>query len=496
MRTTILSLILCFCFLLTTSSPAKADLTFMLHEGIGTSAELNAAGHSTVYFSNFCSASKDKLRFCNPGEEGVVLVLYDDFGAKEKFHWMAIPYTAYLHGFDKEENAVIYANGKIRKMIRESYRAKHWNDVIDAPVNGVLKQGQWQSTVGVLTNRDVYTYKIKTSLEQDAAFLEAFNAIPNVNKFSTMFNNCSDFAANLLNFYFNGSVKRDPLNDAFFRTPKSVAKTFYKYTSKRPELELTLGKYSQISGPIRRSCDVRHITEEALFSRKYILPLAVWEWPLIVEFSASYFLFGRYSAENTYQKHLAIQGKNPSVNFQTLRSSLVPETRKDATAPLITAEGKWKEYREVIDRMVARAISNGYFADQEEVKFFYRDLEFQSEPEVLENGSMLLNVKSYGKDVKLGISRNNFNSDISDKTLLYKLMLVRLQTEAHATPRNRRGLEEFEPDWQLLRDLAQEHVKPNEYAALASKDRPRFLTTKIVTPFSKKFKLWFAKVSH
>ena len=109
---------------------------------------------------------------------------------------------------------------------------------------------------------------------------------------------------------------------------------------------------------------------------------------------------------------------------------------------------------------------------------------------------MILNVKSYGKDVKLGISRNNYAADISDKTLLYKLMLVRLKTEASATPRNRRGLEEFEPDWQLLRDLAQQHVNPNEYAALAPKDRPRFLTTKIVTPFSKKFKLWFAKVSH
>jgi hypothetical protein len=468
----------------------------MLHEGIGTSAELNAAGHSTVYFSNICSASKDKLRFCNPGEEGVVLVLYDDFGAKEKFHWMAIPYTAYLYGVDNESNAVVYANGKVRKMIRENYRAKHWNDLIDAPTDGVLKRGQWQSTVGVLVNRDLYTYKIKTSLEQDAEFLEAFNAIPNVNKFSTMFNNCSDFAANLLNFYFKGSVKRDPLNDGVFRTPKSVAKSFYKYTAKRPELELTLGKYSQISGPIKRSCDVRHLTEEALFSRKYILPLAIYEWPLIVEFSAVYFLFGQYNAEKTYQKHLAIQGKTPSISLQSLRSNLVPETRNEATTPFVNANAKWKEYRNVLDRMVIRAINNGYFADQEEFKFFYRDLEWQSEPEVLPNGSFILNVKSYGKDVKLGISRNNLNSDISDKVLLYKLMLVRLNEEARATPRNRRGLEEFEPDWQLLRDLAQQFVAPNENAALAPKDRPRFLTTKIVTPFSKKFKLWFAKVSH
>ncbi len=496
MRTTKLSLILCFYFLIFHSNPAKADLTFMLHEGIGTSAELNAAGHATVYFSNICSASKDKLRFCNAGEEGVVLVLYDDFGAKEKFHWMAIPYTAYLYGVENESNAVVYANGKVRKMIRENYRAKHWNDLIDGPINGVLKRGQWQSTVGVLVNRDLYTYKIKTSLEQDAAFLDAFNAIPNVNEFSTMFNNCSDFAANLLNFYFKGSAKRDPLNDGFFRTPKSIAKSFYKYTAKRPELELTLGKYSQIAGPIKRSCDVRHITEEAIFSRKYILPLAIWEWPLIVEFSASYFLFGRYNAENTYQKHLEIQGKNPSINFQALRSNLVPETRKDATAPIVSARAKWKEYRDLLDQMSLTAIKNGYFADKEEVKYFYRDLEWQSEPEVLPDGSMILNVKSYGKDVKLGISRSNYASDFSNRTLMYKLLLVRLKTEAYASARNRRGLEEFEPDWQLLRDLEQEHSKPNESAALAPKDRPRFLTTKIVTPFSKKFKLWFAKVSH
>jgi hypothetical protein len=95
-------LVLLFSLALSTSL-ARADVSLLLHEAlVGASGEAGSAGHVSIYFSNICADSSIKLRPCHPGEPGVVITTYPNFGANKPYEWLAIPLLPYLYGVEEE----------------------------------------------------------------------------------------------------------------------------------------------------------------------------------------------------------------------------------------------------------------------------------------------------------------------------------------------------------------------------------------------------------
>ncbi len=169
--------------------------------------------HIFVYFSGLCAESPIKLRICREGENGVVLSAYPEWGAKSSYRWLALPLDVFLNGVDEPSDIPLYANGEIRRRLREEYRKKEFRDIIPDTPDNSMPPGRWTETIGSSINRDIYGLRVYTSAKQDADFLENFKEIPSNNQFRTMSANCADFVRESMNMLFPESTPRDVVND-------------------------------------------------------------------------------------------------------------------------------------------------------------------------------------------------------------------------------------------------------------------------------------------
>jgi hypothetical protein len=108
-----------------------------------------------------------------------------------------------------------------------------------------------------------------------ARFVEALNASPNHHSYGAYRANCANFAADWVNFYYPGLVRRNRWADLGFLLPKQVARSLYGYGNAHPEAQFKLIEIPQVPGTIRRSHPVRGGAETFLKTRRYVAPLAV-----------------------------------------------------------------------------------------------------------------------------------------------------------------------------------------------------------------------------
>src|SRR5437870_3280761 len=130
-------------FLVSFSIPALADVSFFLQEAIGFAAKWNSAGHASVHLSNVCSDSHNQLRPCQPGERGVVISSFRDFGAEENYEWVAMPLLPFLYGVENESEIPLYVNAEILAALRERYRRNRLSEMVP-----IANNGYWQHLVG------------------------------------------------------------------------------------------------------------------------------------------------------------------------------------------------------------------------------------------------------------------------------------------------------------------------------------------------------------
>lgn len=491
---------------------AHAELTLLIEEAVGGAGEFTGSGHTAVYFSGLCAETPIQLRLCELGEEGAVVSTYPDLGTVKPYKWLALPLTAFLYGVDSREEVPLYGNGKVRRYLRESYRKQHLSNVVPATPDGKIPAGRWSEMLATAINRDVYALTVKTTPEQDAKFLSDFQKLPNVNDFSTMYNNCADFARDTLNLAFPSATHRDVLNDFTMTTPKAIARTFTRYATSRPALAFHMDKYSQVDGAIRRSLNNRSFTEKAIVSKKYFLTMAFTMPELIPIMGVTYLTTGWYNLDPQYKKHAsaAIADSNiPGSHLEVLRAvnyfvapSATETTRRESRVrkeqyrkSLFGPEELWKDYRKQFEPMLAKALEQGMFIDEAEVKTFFKDLELQSEPGSDPDGRLILTVDDRGIQETVGITRSNINASASSRRLAYKIMLAKVNSVLQAPSRNRPSRPEFEQDWQLLQELS----KDVPAYAFAGQDRgsvPRFRQTPEVVSNKKKAQKLLMTITH
>lgn len=480
-----------------------ADVSLLFHGAIGGSGETNGAGHATVYFSNICADSPIKLRLCRPGERGVVIANYPGFGANTDLDWIAVPYLSYLYGVESEEEIPLYANGKIRILLRERYRKTHMRDLFPDNADGTMPEGRWRNTVASLLDREIYAFTLKTTPEEDRIQLEAFASAPNTEQFRTMYRNCADFARLTINRYFPKATHRDVLNDMTMTTPKAIAKSLTHYAEKRPERLFHITYYPQIDGPIRRSLDPRKFTEKALYSKKYFLPMLL-KPPLYALFATSYVTTGRFNTYETYKRHATLQIAQLALERQRLQRQkrAAPsfplrfgmawrERKKDDPLRHIADEEKherlrlvgdkeiWDHYKREFAAIVKAALADGSFHDKEELISFYKDLEYQSRPDFDADGALILHVMDRGVERTLGITPKNILGPDSDRELAFRLMVTKVRQALSLAAKHRPPLPEFRREWELLTTLKTQHDRMTVAQKEANRRQPRFLQ---VTP--------------
>ena len=255
---------------LATVSLARADVALFLEEPHGTFGDMNPTGHAAIYLSNICAASLTSLRACNPGEPGAVISRYHRIGG---YDWLTVPLIPYLYAVDSAAEVPRAVSITDVDSLRDRYRRANLESVAPNLPDGSTPKGDWIQLVGASYDRTIFSFELKTTPEQDARFIQDFNARRNTTDFHLLFHNCADFARGAIDFYYPKAVHRSMVADLGIMTPKQAARSLLQYSKKHPELQLTTVVVPQVPG-LPHSAAVRGVVESVLTSKKYIVPLA------------------------------------------------------------------------------------------------------------------------------------------------------------------------------------------------------------------------------
>jgi hypothetical protein len=279
-------------FILAAIVEAHAGAALLLEEPFGKFGYMNRTGHAAVYLTRVCAASPTQLRRCEPGEAGVVISRYFKIDGVD---WIAIPLVPYLYAVDDFHKIPQSVDPDTVKSLRDAYRRKHLLALAPDDPAGQMPLGNWVQLVGASYDRKIYGFEIETSEQQDDALIAAFNRRRNKSHFNLLFHNCADFAGNVLNLYYPGSVHRNFIADAGIMSPKQAARSLVNYSRRHPQLELTRFVILQVPGSIHRSDAVDGVIENLVKTKKVSLPLAFLHPVIIGSLAAAYLADGRFN---------------------------------------------------------------------------------------------------------------------------------------------------------------------------------------------------------
>lgn len=267
----------------------RAQAALLMEQAYGLSSMVNPTGHVAVYFARICAETPLRLRRCRPGEVGSVIARYNGAGG---YSWLAVPLIPYLYAVDNPADVPERASHDQVNQLRSQYLEAHLQQIMSEH-QGDSNQRGWIQLSGMSYNREMYSFRFNTTAEQDDAFIAAMNSATNRTHFHILTNNCSNFAAGVLNFYFPGVFRRHVLPDAGIVSPRQLAHELEIYARKHPEIGLTVGKIPQIPGYRRHSRQDKGVVGSFIESGD-VLPLAILNPYVAAGLGADFLIFGRY----------------------------------------------------------------------------------------------------------------------------------------------------------------------------------------------------------
>jgi hypothetical protein len=275
-----------------TFSPAqgRAQAALLMEEPYGFFGSVNPTGHNAIYFERICAETPIRLRRCQDGELGAVISRYQGIAG---YDWVAIPLIPYLYSVESASEVPARGSRETVNQLRNRYHEAHLLNLGEDLPPGNVVHGGWKQLVGLSYERRIYAFRFNTTDEQDDAFIARMNDSENRTHFNLLFNNCSDYARQILNFYFPGTFKRSVFPDAGMTTPKHLAYKLERYARKHPEMELTIFEIPQIPGYRRMSRSNKSIAE-SLSTTSYAVPIALTNPYLAGGLFVDYLVRGRY----------------------------------------------------------------------------------------------------------------------------------------------------------------------------------------------------------
>ena len=160
----------------------------------------------------------------------------------EPYEWNIVPLSVFLYGVEDAKDRPLYASPQLRAVLQERFRKDHLGDLCPEGVCTDPK-AHWRDVIAANFVRDIYMFEVHTTLEQDIAFIDKFNALPNVDHYNGFTRNCADFARLVVNSYFPGAARADHLNDFWMTSPKAISKSFTHYAVKHPGVAIPCGSF-------------------------------------------------------------------------------------------------------------------------------------------------------------------------------------------------------------------------------------------------------------
>jgi hypothetical protein len=422
---------------------AHASATLLLEEPYGKLGFFTATGHAAVYLSGVCAETPIVLRPCAPGELGAVISRYDGIG---HYDWVAIPLIPYLYAVDHTEDIPLFVDPKMVGFLRDQYRRKHLEVVAPDSAGGAAPGGNWYELVGSAYDRAAYAFEIETSAAQDQAFIRAYNAAPNRSHFRTVSRNCADFAKDVINFYYPKALHRSIVADVGIATPKQMAKTIVKFTTRHPQLEFSRYVIPQVPGGAARSTAVHGVVESFFKSKKYIVPSAVAS-PVFAGCVAAVYV-------GTNARH-----------FDPAKQAMVFNADRDLEPPVGTEDRR--SYQIELNHLVA--------ADVAEIpgarigKTLVRMMS-DAAPGFDSGGRPVLRMRIGDEAVTVGIAQSNIFATQSSGRLAQQILEARLREELRRGNPPKVSESDVEHDWTLLEKAR--NVPDTEVATRSGRPSP------------------------
>ena len=431
--------------MLACASFARASATLLLEEPYGKLGFFTATGHAAVYLSGVCAETPVVLRPCRPGELGAVISRYDGV---DGYDWLAIPLIPYLYAVEQPENIPLFADPKMVLFLRDQYRRKYLEQFAPDSENGKTPGGNWYELVGSSYDRAAYAFEIETTAQQDAAFIEKYNAASNVSHFHLTYRNCADFAKDVINFYYPRALHRSIVADVGITTPKQMAKTLLKFSDRHSELEFARFVIPQVPGSAARSTQVHGVVESFLKSKKYIVPTAV----------VNPILAGCV---------LAVYEGTGAGRFDPARKALVYNAERGLENPIGNEDRR--AYQLELNHLVAALSAEN--SDERAAKWG-RVLR-SSAPGLDEDERPILLVHNGEDLVSVGVSRSNLLTNDAGERFTQGMLEARLREELKRGPSPKVSENDVERDWSLLQKALNGGPEATEKQSVVSQSAAR-----------------------
>jgi hypothetical protein len=449
---------LLFLLLLLGSWSARADVGVVLNDSLDTSiARITGSGHSAVYFSRICPETPIKLRLCRRDEPGSVMSNYTTLGEDQPFEWNIAPLNVYLYGAANAEDGPIFATEKIKRVLEERYREEYLSEFCPAGPCSVSKKAEWREMVAATSERSLYIFVVKTTIEQDEALIAKFNALPNQNHFNGFTRNCANFTRGVVNTYFPRAAHADYINDFGITSPKAIARSFAHYAHHHPDAEYRVLHFAQAPGTFKRSTIARDGTEQLFRSKKLLIPMilvASHELPIVI---ASYLITGQFNPQREFEQHpspLASgieheikQAKEDNDNA-LLDGLKIAKDREEQE--FVGSEREWRRYREEFDSLVEEAVSDEVISDRGSLGRVFKELDEKGTPVIDARHALWLELDGNGRATRVGLSPSNIAAPSSDPQLAYQVLLAHTERVFSSPAHSRESMPQFQEEWALL----------------------------------------------
>src|SRR3984893_15840023 len=465
------------------SSNANGAVGVVLNESLDTSvARITGSGHTAVYFSRICPESPVKLRLCQPGEQGSVISNYISLGEDQPFEWNIVPVNVYLYGVENPRYRPIIGSQKIKHLLEKRYHENYLSEYCATESCKTSHKAEWREMVGATLERSIYMFVVDTTVQQDLALIEQFNAEANENHFNGMTRNCADFTRRIINTYFPNATGPDYVNDFGITSPKAIARSFTRYAHRHPDAGFRVLHFAQVPGTIKRSSECRGGTEQLVRAKKLLVPMLIFADHVLPFVAASYILTGRFDAQRELEEHPTIEATEAAHQIKLAKAEnndiLAEELEADRNqqrAKMVGTAEEWKQYRVSFAYILTESDGeqglagspNSALEAKGSLKKFFRQLDESGPPVVDSNGALWMEFSGGGESTRIGLSADNVLSSDTDADLAYQVVLARVGHVLKSPKHSRESMVEFRKDWKLL-----ESIRASRASALAKAATP------------------------